>query len=125
MIKTGNTSHVPLPLIDAPHIVEEAQSLSEKVRKRVDFWQSLESSDFAVSLIKNGLKLPFKNKKKIFKACKFNISERPTSLPKSKVLKKEVKNLLKQDVIERVPKGVKVFENYIFTVSFWGFYSYL
>lgn len=95
----------------------KAKSLSpcDQVRRNAHYWSSMSNSDFAVNLIKRGLTIPFYDKLKIQKACRLNINERPTSTSKQKLLHKEIKDLLKLNVIERVPCGTKVYENYIFT----------
>ena len=65
---------------------QEGSSLVDQVRRKIGFWASLEDSDFAVTLIKNGLKLPFKDGASVIKACKFDIKERPTSKAKRIIL---------------------------------------
>ena len=92
-------------------------SHADQVRSKVDFWGSLENSDFAVNLIQQGLKLPFTDKHKVMKACKVNIEERPASKAKKALLRGEVQSLLNQEVIEKVPKGVRVYENHIFVIK--------
>lgn len=68
-------------------------------------------------LIKRGLTIPFADKGKVLKACKVDITERNTSIAKKRCLRKEIKNLLDMDVIERVPRGTKVYEKYIFSIK--------
>ena len=97
--------------------VSEAKSPCDKVRGNVEYWESIDKSSFAVKLIKRGLTIPFADKGKVLKACKVDITERNTSIAKKRCLRKEVKNLLDMDVIERVPRGTKVYENYIFGIK--------
>ena len=94
-----------------------SRSPCDQVRKNILYWESLENSDFAVSLIKRGLVIPFIDNIKVQKACRVDIKERKTSFHKMSLLSKEIKELLDMDVIERVLKGTKVYENYIFCIK--------
>ena len=88
-----------------------------KVRGSVEYWEKMEKSDFAVKIIKRGLTIPFDDKAKVYKACKVDIEERKTSKVKKNDLLYEIKKLLQMNIIERVPRGTKVFENHVFCVK--------
>ena len=90
------------------------ESLVVKVRRCLPYWKTLIKSEFANNLIQRGLTIPFTDKLRVKRLCKYKISPRKTSARKRKVLRKELKTLLAQDVIERAPGNVPLFENYIF-----------
>ena len=75
----------------------------------------MDKSEFAIKLIKRGITLPFSDFAKVNKACKLDIQERKTSKARRRILSKEIEDLLKTKVIEKVPRGTKVFENHIFS----------
>ena len=116
MLPPSNEHSSPIMHLQ-PDCDTESDSLVVKVRRRLPFWRSLSKSTFASRIIERGLTIPFSDKLRVKRLCKFNISPRKTSVKKRKVLRKEIKSLLAQGVIERAPLNVPLFENYIFSVK--------
>ena len=74
----------------------------------------MSKSDFAIKLIKRGLTIPFADKLAVNRLCKKNILPRKSTRKNSKILRREIKSLLEQSVIEKAKPNVLLFENYIF-----------
>ena len=88
--------------------------LVQQVRDKLGFWKSLEKSSFAVKLIQRGLTVPFSDKRKVNRLCKRNIRSRKTSKTNRIKLRRELKDLLTMQVIERITEDIPLFENHIF-----------
>ena len=115
VIPSTSSSPRNLPTIPAGESGTVFKSHVVEVRESLAYWESLALSNFAVKLIKHGLTIPFRNKLKVNKLCKRNISARKSSRKNSKILRKEIKSHLHQQVIERAKSNIPLFENYIFT----------
>ena len=95
----------------------EARTPFVRVRENIEYWKDMNQADFAVKLISRGLTIPFVNKRKVQKLCTTRIKERDMSKAKKGCLLKEIDELLEMGVIEIVPPGRKVYENYIFCIQ--------
>ena len=90
---------------------------AQQVRESVEFWKGIAESDFAVRLIENGLVLPFVNKQKVKASCKKHIFPRRCSKKNKVAIREEIKVLLDQEVIEKAPHNVLLYENHVFCIT--------
>ena len=92
-------------------------SQAQEVRNCISYWKKLEKSNFASKIIEQGLIVPFRSKIKVNSLCKKKIFPRNTSKKNKLRIRKEVKSLLEQDVIERAPYNIALYENHLFCIT--------
>lgn len=87
---------------------------SSKVRLSIDNWSF--ASSFVYKLLKNGLKIFFKNKSRVLKMFKHNVKHRKMSKQQSRLIRGQIQDLLSIGVLSVRNKYQKIFPNNVFCV---------
>ena len=105
------------PLAHKTPSTSSKTSQAQEVRMSLEFWKKLDKSTFASKLINQGLIISFNNRSKVDSLCKKKIFPRKTSRKNRHIIRQEIKALLEQQVIEKAPPQVALYENYLFCIT--------